>query len=63
MKVIRAVVEFVLREDRDDSLDTMTEQELSVELKDLLEDEHRGMAEYEFVKVVSFEMIEVPSDE
>lgn len=44
MKRVLVTVEFVLRDEN--GLHEMTEEELATEVRDLLEDEHRGMAEY-----------------
>ena len=44
MKRVLVTVEFVLREAN--GLHEMTEEELATEIRDLFEDEHRGMAEY-----------------
>lgn len=44
MKRVLVTVEFFLREEN--GLHEMTEEELATEIRDLFEDEHRGMAEY-----------------
>jgi len=44
MKRVLVTVEFVLRDEN--RLREMTEEELATEIGDLVEDEHRGMAEY-----------------
>ena len=44
MKRVLVTVEFVLRDEN--KLHEMTEEELATEIRDLFEDEHRGVAEY-----------------
>ena len=44
MKRVLVTVEFVLR--GENGLHEMTEEELATEIRDLVEDEHRGLAEY-----------------
>ncbi len=44
MKRVLVTVEFVLRDEN--RLHEMTEEELATEIRDLVEDEHRGLAEY-----------------
>ena len=44
MKRVLVTVEFVLRDEN--GLHEMTEEELATEIRDLVEDEHRGLAEY-----------------
>jgi hypothetical protein len=44
MKRVVVTVEFMLRAEND--LHEMTEEELATEIRDLFEDEHRGLAEY-----------------
>lgn len=57
MKRVLVTVEFVLREEN--GLHEMTEKELATEIRDLLEDEHRGMAEYGSAGVTALTVQEI----
>lgn len=57
MKIIIATVKFTLRDEN--GLYELSDVELAQELTNLIEDEHRGIGEYESAFIPKFEVINV----
>lgn len=58
MKRVTAIVEFIL-DDEDDVLQHMTHQELATEMRELLENERGGMAEWGSAGIRNINVVDV----